>query len=78
MKNNFIQYDRPTRLRKAILKMKADDLSAPPVTVGDVVKLWPFLSPSGLCPRSIAEIANSPDVDEPTFLSFMKLMNSYL
>jgi len=78
MKNNFIQCDRPTRLRKAILKMKADDLSAPLVTVEDVVKLWPFLSLSGLCPRSIAEIANSLDVQEPTFLRLMKLMNSYL
>lgn len=78
MKNNFIQCDRPTRLRKAILKMKADDLSAPPVKVGDVVKQWELLWPSGLCPRSIAEIANSPDTDEPTFLRLMKLMNSYL
>lgn len=78
MKHNIIHCDKPTRLRKAILQMKADDLSARPVTVEDVVRMWPFLWPSGLCPRLIAEIANSPDVNQPMFLELMKLMNSYL
>jgi len=78
MRNKFIQCDRPTRLRKAILRMKADDLSAPMVTVEDVVAQWESLWPSGLCPRSVAQIANSPDVPESTFVSLMGLMNSYL
>lgn len=78
MNHNIAHCDRPTRLRKAILHMKADDLFARNVTVEDVSLVWPDLSMSGYGPFSIAEIANSNDINEPLFLYLMKLLNSRL
>lgn len=78
MKHNIAYCDRPTRLRKAILRMKADDLFARTVTVEDVAAVWSHLDMSGYCPFSIAKIANSADVNDSLFLYLMKQLNSRL
>ena len=74
----FKELDRPTRLRKAILKMSADDENARLVTPQDVQRVWSQLGESGWCPNSITEVANADDIDEKLFKMFMKCLNSYL
>lgn len=70
--------DRPTRLRKAILKMTATDDTAPEVTVKDVQRCWAFLGESGYGPFDIAKLANGKDINKEVFENLMELLRSHL
>ena len=54
----MLQLDNNTRFRKAVLRMKADDTYAKPITPQDIQLVWSFLWESGSCPYHLAQEGN--------------------
>lgn len=72
------QLDNNTRFRKAVLRMKADDTYARPITPQDIQMVWPFLCESGDDPYHLAQEGNRTDMTDERRKYLMKLLNSYL